>query len=70
MTFLRADTGKDELLVRAINCSGRPFAGKVNLKNVDGFVPVKISGLQSSNDGPLPAFQLNGFEWRINIIGW
>jgi cyclomaltodextrinase len=63
LTFLRADD-KDELLI-TINCSSRPLTGKVNLKNADGFVPVKISGLQSSADVPLPAFQLNGFEWRI-----
>ncbi|HXD01441.1 MAG TPA: alpha-amylase family glycosyl hydrolase [Verrucomicrobiae bacterium] len=63
LTYLRADD-KDELLI-TINCSRRPLAGRVNLKNVDGFVPVKISGLPDSNEGPLPAFQLNGFEWRI-----
>jgi cyclomaltodextrinase len=63
LTFLRVDD-KDELLI-TINCSSRPLAGKVNLKNAGGFVPVKISGLQSSADVPLPALQLNGFEWRI-----
>jgi len=63
VTFLRADD-KDELLV-IINFSSRPLNGKVDLKNVDGFVPVKISGTQSSDDSPLPMFHLNGFEWRI-----
>ena len=63
VTFLRADD-KDELLI-IINFSNRPLTGKVDLKNVDGFVPVEISGVQSSNGGPLPMFHLNGFEWRI-----
>jgi cyclomaltodextrinase / maltogenic alpha-amylase / neopullulanase len=63
LTFLRADD-QDQLLI-VINCSRRPLAGRVDLKNADGFVPVKISDLQSSDDGPLPAFQLKGFEWRI-----
>jgi hypothetical protein len=63
LTFLRADD-KDELLV-VINFSNRPLTGKVDLKNMDGFVPVKISGVQSSDAGPAPIFHLNGFEWRI-----
>lgn len=63
VTFLRADD-KDELLV-VINFSNRPLTGKVDLENVAGFAPVEISGLQSSNGGPLPVFHLNGFEWRI-----
>jgi glycosidase len=63
LTFLRADD-KDELLV-VINFSNCPLTGKVDLENVDGFVPVKISGLQSSDDGPVPVFHLKGFEWRI-----
>jgi hypothetical protein len=46
VTFLRADD-KDELLV-VINFSGRPLSGKVDLKNVDGFVPVEISGARNS----------------------
>jgi len=37
----------------------------VDLKNLGGFSMVKISGMESSNVGPLPAFTLNGFEWRI-----
>ena len=52
VTFLRADD-KDELLV-VINFSDHPVTGKVDLKNVDGFVPVEISGVQSSEGGPLP----------------
>jgi glycosidase len=63
VTFLRADD-KDELLV-VINFSNRPITGRVDLKNVDGFVPVKISGVRSSDGGPLPVLHLNGFEWRI-----
>jgi cyclomaltodextrinase len=63
LTFLRADD-KDELLV-VINFSNRPLTGKVDLKNVDGFAPVEISGVQNSGVGPLPTFHLNGFEWRI-----
>jgi cyclomaltodextrinase / maltogenic alpha-amylase / neopullulanase len=63
VTFLRADD-KDELLV-VINFSNHPLAGKVDFKNVDGFVPLKITGVQSSLDGPLPMIQLNQYEWRI-----
>jgi cyclomaltodextrinase len=63
LTFLRADD-KDELLV-IINFSNRLLNGKVDLKNVDGYVPVKISGVRSSDGAPLPIFHLNGFEWRI-----
>jgi glycosidase len=63
VTFLRADD-RDELLV-VINFSNRPITGRVDLKNVDGFVPVKISGVRSSDGGPLPVLHLNGFEWRI-----
>ena len=46
VTFLRADD-KDELLV-AINFSNHPLNGSVDLKNVDGFVPLEISGVRSS----------------------
>lgn len=63
VTFLRADD-KDELLV-VINFSNRPLAGKVDLQDVNGFAPVQISGEQDSDESPLPAFHLNGFEWRI-----
>jgi cyclomaltodextrinase / maltogenic alpha-amylase / neopullulanase len=63
VTFLRADD-KDELLV-VINCSAHPLAGKVDLKNVDGFVPVEISGMRTVQGGPLPTVHLNGYEWRI-----
>ena len=62
-TYLRA-TDKDEFLV-AINFSNRPLDGNVELKESNGFVPVKISGLQSSQNNSLPAIHLNGFEWRI-----
>lgn len=63
VTFLRADD-KDELLV-VVNFSKHPLTGKVDLKNVDGFVPLKISGVQGFQSAPLPTCQLNGFEWRI-----
>ena len=63
VTFLRADD-KDELLV-VINFSNRPLAGKVYLKDTNGFEQVQIPGVKDSNDNPLPAFRLNGFEWRI-----
>ena len=63
VTFLRMDD-KDELLI-VINFTNRPITGEVELKNVDRFVPVTISSVQSSDSGPLPAFHLNGFEWRI-----
>jgi glycosidase len=63
VTFLRADD-KDELLV-VINFSDHPITGKVDLKNVDGFLPVEISGVQSFEGGPLPMSHLNGYEWRI-----
>ncbi|HEY1787416.1 MAG TPA: alpha-amylase family glycosyl hydrolase [Verrucomicrobiae bacterium] len=63
LTFLRADD-KDELLV-VINFSGSPASGKIDLKNPEGFTPVKISGAPGSDDSPLPAFHLDGYEWRI-----
>jgi cyclomaltodextrinase / maltogenic alpha-amylase / neopullulanase len=63
LTFMRKDD-KDELLV-VINFSNHPLDGKVDLKNADGFVPVKISGVQNSDDSPLPMLHLKGFEWRI-----
>jgi cyclomaltodextrinase / maltogenic alpha-amylase / neopullulanase len=63
VTFLRADK-KDELLV-VINFSNHPLADRVDLKNVDGFVPLKISGATRRNDSPLPVVQLNRYEWRI-----
>jgi cyclomaltodextrinase / maltogenic alpha-amylase / neopullulanase len=63
VTFLRAND-RDELLV-VINFSDRPISGKMDLKNVDGFEPVKISGVRSSPDNPLPMIQLGQYEWRI-----
>jgi glycosidase len=63
LTYLRADD-KDEFLV-AINFSNRPLDSQVNVKEAAGFVPVRISGLQSSESNRLPALHLNGFEWRI-----
>jgi len=63
ISFRRADD-QDEFCV-VINFSNRPLVGKVDLKNTEGFAPVKISGVTSSEGGPLPAFHLDGFEWRI-----
>ncbi len=62
-TFLRADD-KDELLV-VINFSNRPVTGRIDLKDTEGFVSVRIPGIKDSDHSPLPAFHLNGFEWRI-----
>ena len=45
--------------------SNQPFTGEVDLKNWEGFTPLKISGLPDSDGSPLPALRLNGFEWRI-----
>ena len=63
LTFRRTDD-KDELLV-VINFSDSPITGKIDLKNSDGFAPVKIAGISSSDDISLPTFRLNAFEWRI-----
>jgi glycosidase len=63
LTFLRADE-KDEFLV-VINFSDRTASGKIDVRNPEGFMPVKISGMQNSDDSPLPVFHLNGYEWRI-----
>jgi cyclomaltodextrinase len=63
VTFLRTDE-KDEFLV-VINFSDRPASGKIDLKNSDGFAPVKISGVPSSDDSAPPTFHLNGFGWHI-----
>jgi glycosidase len=62
-SYLRADD-KDQFLV-VINFSSRPVAATVDLKDAGDFMPVKIAGLANSGGGPLPAVQLNGFEWRI-----
>jgi glycosidase len=63
VTYVRAD-GKDEFLV-AINFSNRPLQGTVDLQEAAGFAPVRIGGRPSSENSPLPALHLNGFEWRI-----
>jgi glycosidase len=63
LSFLRADD-KDELLV-VINFSDHPLTGTVDLKDVDGFAPVEISGVPHSGGGVPPVFQLNRYEWRI-----
>ncbi|MGC9940299.1 MAG: alpha-amylase family glycosyl hydrolase [Verrucomicrobiota bacterium] len=63
VSFLRAD-GRDQVLV-LINFSNQPLTGTVDLKNIDGFAPVKMSGLPCSDGSPLPVVRLNGFEWRI-----
>lgn len=63
VTFLRADE-KDELLV-VINFSDRPISAKVDLKNVSGFKAVVVSSARNVQGSPLPAVQLNNYEWRI-----
>ena len=63
LTYLRADE-RDEFLV-VINFGNRPLHATVDLQNGDSFVPVKIAGVQYSNNAPCPDLQLNGFEWRI-----
>ncbi|HXR04985.1 MAG TPA: alpha-amylase family glycosyl hydrolase [Verrucomicrobiae bacterium] len=63
VTFMRADD-QDEFVV-VINLSNRPVAGRVELKDDKGFQPVRIAGLPDGNTDGLPAFRLNGFEWRI-----
>jgi cyclomaltodextrinase len=63
LSFLRADE-KDELLV-LINFSNQSLAGKVELKNAAGFGPVEFPGVKRTEGGPLPAFRLSGFEWRV-----
>jgi len=63
VSFMRLNDS-DEFVV-VINFSNRPINSNVTLKDGDGFLPVKISGFQNSNSGPLPAVHLNGFEWRI-----
>lgn len=63
VTFLRADD-RDVLLV-VINFSNRPLSGKVDLKDVEGFVPLEIPGMPGCQGSPLPAVQLNQYEWRI-----
>lgn len=63
VTFLRADT-KDEFLV-AVNLSNRPISAKLNLQGADEFEPVKITGVENSNNSPVADLHLNGYEWRI-----
>ncbi|SPE53228.1 Alpha amylase catalytic region [Verrucomicrobia bacterium] len=63
LTFLRADN-QDELLI-VINFSNRPFEGKVQLKSVDGFVPLELSSAPGSTRSLLPMLCLTGFEWCI-----
>lgn len=63
VTFMRADD-QDEFVV-VINFSNRPVAGRVELKTSEGFKPVRISGMPDGAADGLPAFHLNGFEWRI-----
>jgi len=63
VTFLRGDN-RDQLLV-LINFSDHPVTSRLDLKNVDGFVPLKIAGSGFSQGGILPAIQLNPYEWRI-----
>jgi glycosidase len=55
---------RDEFLV-VINFSNRPLQATIEMKDAQGYSPVKIPGLESSNGGALPSIHLNGFEWRI-----
>jgi cyclomaltodextrinase / maltogenic alpha-amylase / neopullulanase len=63
VTFTRADD-KDEFLV-VINFSNRPLVAKIEGINANGFNPLKISGHDDPDDGPLPSVYLEGFQWRI-----
>jgi glycosidase len=63
VSFLRADD-QDELLV-IINFSSQQITGTVELKSLNGFMPVEIASLRSSAASPLPTVQLNGYAWRI-----
>jgi glycosidase len=62
-TYLRTDS-KDEFLV-AINFSNHPIHGRVDVKGGEGFLPVKIAGIENSDSSSLSDLHLNGFEWRI-----
>ena len=48
-----------------INFSNQPLTAKLDLENADGFSPLKISGYEDKDNGPLPSVYLNGFQWRI-----
>lgn len=63
VTFQRADD-QDEFVV-LINFSNRRVAGRVDMKDGKGFQLVRIPGMPDGDPDGLPAFRLNGFEWRI-----
>ena len=63
VTFMRAD-GQNQFVV-VINFSNRPVAGRVDMKDGKSFRPVRIPGMPDGDADGLPAFRLNGFEWRI-----
>lgn len=63
VSFRRADH-KDELLV-VINLSEQPAAGLVALGTTNDFTPVKISGMEDSDEEHLPSVHLNGYQWCI-----
>jgi cyclomaltodextrinase len=63
VTLMRSD--KNDEFVVVINFSNRPVTGSVKLENGPDYRPVKISGMPGVHDSSLPAFHLNGFEWRI-----
>jgi glycosidase len=63
LSFRRADD-KDELLV-LINLSAKPVNARLVLDSTADFKPVEISGVQDSDDVPLPIVHLKGYEWRI-----
>jgi glycosidase len=63
VTYLRTDA-KDEFFV-AVNFSNQPIHAQAELKQSEGFAPVKIAGWEYSAGGTATNLQLNGFEWRI-----
>lgn len=63
VTFLRTD-GKDQLLI-AINLSGHPVTGRVELQAPDGFAPVKLPGVEDPDASSLPVLNLDSYEWCI-----
>jgi glycosidase len=63
VTFMRQDD-QDEFVV-VINFSNRPVAGRMEIKDGKGFQLVRIPGMPDGAADGLPAFHLNGFEWRI-----
>ena len=63
VSFMRLAEPDQYLIL--INLSSRPVDGHVDLRNADGFKTVHINGLNDSDGRTLPAYHLNGYEWRI-----